>query len=117
MALTNEGKKLAMEEGVLNGTRYISLHLSTGTELSGHGYARKAITLNQWTVAANGQAVGPTALDIYTANDGSAQDADQVALYDASTGGNQIFTPETLTTDVGAPQNGQTFRLTLTLTP
>lgn len=120
MALTNRGKRYAMEVGIFpddDTDRYISLHLSDDTELSGHGYARKSINHSQLTVAATGVATGPTNLEIYTASDASAQDADKFALYDAATGGNQIFEPETFSTDVGAPANGQTVRLTPTFTP
>ena len=109
-----------MEAGVFpsdDTDRYISLHLADGTELSGHGYARKSINHSQLTVAATGIATGPTDFEIYTASDATAQDADQWALYDASTGGNQIYEPEDFTTDVGAPGNGQTVRLTPIFNP
>ena len=101
----------------LNGTRYISLHLANGTELSAHGYARKAVTLSGWTISSTGVAVGATDLEIFTATDASAQDPGQVALYSAATGGSQIYEAEDLTTDVAAPANGQAVRLTLTLNP
>ena len=116
MALTDRGLELAMT-GISIATRYISLHLSNGTELSGHGYARRGITTAQMSVSSAGVITGPTNLEIYTANDDSAQDAAQVGLYDAASGGNQIFTPENLDNDVPAPVNGQSFRLTLTLNP
>lgn len=118
MAFTDTGKVEAMK-GIAALDRYVSLHLSNDTELSGHGYSRKAVSaaVLQAAIGSDGQ-ISLSNVDVYTATDGSAQDADKVALYDAATGGNQLMEPETLTTDVGAPALGQTFRLTtLTLTP
>ena len=117
MAFTNKGKELAMKEGIASQTRYISLHLTNNTELSGHGYARKAITSGQMSVASTGVVTGPADLEIYEANDGSAQRAQKVALYDSRTGGNQLLTPEAITSPPAAPINGQAFALTLTITP
>ena len=120
MALTNRGKRYAMEQGVFpdsNANRYISLHLSNNNELAGHGYARAAINHAQLTVAATGIATGPTNHEIYTANDATAQDANRWALYDALTGGNQIYEPEDFSTDVAAPVNGQAVRLTPIFNP
>lgn len=120
MALTNRGKRYAMEQGVFpsSGTnRYISLHLANDTELAGHGYARAAINHAQLTVAATGIATGPTNHEIYTASDATAQDADKWALYDALAGGAQIYDPEDFTTDVAAPVNGQAVRLTPIFNP
>ena len=51
MALTNRGKQQAMSVGIASTTRYISLHLTNNTELSGHGYARKSISPSQMTVS------------------------------------------------------------------
>ena len=42
MAWTDLGKAKVMDEGIDGATRYVSLHLTDDTELSGHGYARKA---------------------------------------------------------------------------
>ena len=109
-----------MEEGIFpddDTNRFISFHLSSDTELSGHGYARKAINHSSLTVAATGIATGPTNLEIYTASDASAQNADKWALYDALTGGNQIYEPEDFTADVAAPANGQAVRLTPIFNP
>lgn len=120
MALTNRGKRYAMEQGVFpdsDTNRFISFHLTNDTELSGHGYARKAINHSQLTVAATGIATGPTNYEIYTANDATAQDANKWALYDALTGGNQIYEPEAFTTDIAAPASGQTARLTPIFNP
>ena len=117
MALTNAGKVDAME-GITSSTTYVSLHLSNDNELNGHGYSRAAIQSNQWTISNAGVATGPADLEVYTANDGSAQAAAKCALYDAASGGNQLFGPEALTGNVpGAPANGQAFRITLTLNP
>ena len=117
MAFTNRGKELAMSVGIKSASRYISLHLANGTELSGHGYARKEITTAQMVVANTGVITGPTNLEIYEANDGSAQQAAKVALYDASSAGNQILEPEDIPSPPDAPENGQSFRLTLTINP
>ena len=117
MAWTNRGKRYLMEDGLEGATRHISLHLASGVELTGHGYSRKAVTAAQMTVAATGVVSFPADFEIYTASDASAQDADQWALYDAATGGNQILEPEDLTTDVAAPANGQALQLTATITP
>ena len=117
MALTNRGKELAMSVGIASATRYISCHLSSGNELAGHGYARKAITNAQMTVAATGVITLPVNLPLWTASDGSAQNPDQWAVYDALTGGAQVFEPQDFTTDVAAPGNGQAVRLTGVLNP
>ena len=120
MALTNRGKQYAMEVGVFpddDTNRYISLHLANSTELSGHGYARAAINHSQLTIAATGIATGPTNHPIYTASDATAQNADEWALYDALTAGNQIYEPEDFTTDVAAPASGQVVRLTPIFNP
>ena len=117
MALTNRGKQLAMSVGIASATRYISFQLANGTELSGHGYARKSISTAQMTVSSAGVITGPTNLECWTASDASAQNPGQVALHDSLTGGDQIYEPEDLTTDVAAPASGQSVRLTLTLNP
>ena len=106
-----------MSVGIASATRYIANHLSNGTELSGHGYARKAITAAQMSVSNAGVITGPANLELWTASDGSAQDPDQWAVYDAATGGNQIYEPEDFGTDVSAPANGQAVRLTPTMNP
>ena len=117
MAWTNRGKRYLMEVGLKGATPHITLHVASGTELNGHGYSRKAATPAQISVAADGTVSFPADFEIYTASDASAQDADQWALYDAATGGNQILEPEDLTTDVAAPANGQALQLTATITP
>ena len=117
MAWTNRGKRYLMEDGLKGATRFIALHLANDAELAGHGYARKAGTAAQMTVAANGVVSFPADFEIYTASDASAQNADKWSLYDAATGGNQILEPEDFTTDVAAPANGQALQLTATITP
>ena len=118
MALTNRGKQQAMSVGIASTTRYISFHLTSNAELSGHGYARKSISAGQMTVSNAGVITGPSNLEIYVASDGSAQRAQRVALYDASTGGNRLFDPEAIDTPIpAAPVEGQGFRFTLTLNP
>ena len=123
MAFTDPGKGIVMDEGIDGSDRYLSLHLSNGTELNGHGYARKMVTSAQIDVAS---ATGVSTLIssilpllIYTANDASAQVAAQVALYSASTGGVQIYQPQNLTNPPAlAPVSGQSFELTtVTLNP
>ena len=118
MALTDRGKELAMGVGIASATRYISLHLTNGTELSGHGYARKAITMAEMSVSNAGVITGPANFEIYTADDATAQRAQQCALYDAAAGGGEVFEPEALTGTIpAAPVNGQAFRLSLTMNP
>ena len=118
MALTNRGKQQAMSVGIASTTRYISLHLTNDSQLSGHGYARKSMSPGQMTVSSAGVITGPANLEIYVASDGSAQRAQKVALYDASTGGNQLFEPQVIDATIpAAPVEGQGFRLTLTLNP
>ena len=118
MAYTDRGKEIVQSVGLASATRYISLHVTNGDELADHGYARKAITAANMSVANDGVVTGPTNLEIYTADDGSAQRAHQCALYDAAAAGNQILEPESLTGTVpAAPVDGQAFRLTLTMNP
>ena len=70
------------------------------------------------TVSNAGVITGPTNLEIYVANDDAAQQAQRVALYDASTGGNQLFEPEAIDAPIpNAPVDGQALRFTLTLNP
>ena len=116
MALTNAGKAEIMANGFTANTKYISLHLTNNTELSGHGYARKAWTSGDMTVnATNGRVTATANFEIYTANDNSAQKAIKVAIYNHATNSaaaNQILTPENLTgTAPEAPILNQTFRL------
>ena len=115
MAFTNRGKQLALSTGIASATRYIALHLANDTELSGHGYSRAALTAAEMTVSAAGVLTGPANKQIYTANDGSAQRAMKVSLYDAATSGNQIAEPEDITSPPIAPVDGQAFQLSLTL--
>ena len=84
MAFTNRGLQQAMTTGINSTTRYLSLHLTNNTELSGHGYARASITTAQMSASNAGVITGPTNHPIYTANDATAQRAMRVALYDAA---------------------------------
>ena len=118
MAYTNLGLQQVQSVGIASVTRYLSLHLANDTELAGHGYARRALAPSQMTVSAAGVVTVLTPLDVYTASGATAQDADKAALYRTAAGNDQLMEPENLTTDVGAPTDGQTFRLTsLTLRP
>lgn len=123
MALTNRGKQQAMSVGIASKTRYISLHLANGTELTvANGYKRKAITNAQMAVSAAGVITSPANFGIYTANTNAAQRAVKVGLYETLAGNDQLFEPEDLdgvdTDDHPlAPVNGQEFRLSLTLNP
>lgn len=115
MALPDAGKNEALQ-GLLDGTRYIALLLANDTELSGHGYARKAIALSSWTIT-GGVATAAVPLEIYTATDGSAQQAGKAQIFDAATTGNALTDAVTLSPLPAAPSNGGTFRLTtLTVT-
>lgn len=117
MALTNDGKVIIMSEGFAGSTKYISLHLADNTELSGHGYARKAWVTGDMTVnQTNGRVSAPANYEIYTANDGSAQKAAKVGIYSHSasteSGDKQILSPENLAGSApAAPILNQTFRL------
>lgn len=116
MALLDDGKNKAMD-GIILGTTYICLTLANDTELSGHGYARKAVSAGDWTVSSAGVATVSN-VDVYTASDGSAQQAQKVGLASSTTGSINLLSAETLTTVPSAPGNGATFRLTsLTLNP
>ena len=118
MAWTDLGKAKVMDEGIDGATRYVSLHLTDDTELSGHGYARKAVSTGDITVSAtDGTTTLPTNLSIYTANDGSAQRAQKVGLYNSSSGADQLLEPEAITSPPAAPISGQELQLTITITP
>lgn len=114
MALDNPGKHKAMD-GIVLGTVYVALHLSNGNELSGHGYSRKSVAAASWSVSSAGVA-SLSNLDVYTASDGSAQQAAKVSIWNSSTSTTastaRIYAPEDLTTTPAAPGNGATFRLT-----
>lgn len=120
MPLDNPGKNKAMD-GIVLGTVYVALHVSGGAELSGHGYARKAVAAGDWSVSDAGVATLSN-IDVYTASDGSAQQAAQVSVWRTASGTtastDRLYSPEDLTTTPAAPGNGATFRLTsLTLNP
>lgn len=119
MAYTDLGKEQVQSVGIASVTRYLSAHLANDNELDfDHGYARRAITPSEMSVSSAGVVTVTAPLDFYTADDDNAQDADKVALYMTMTGDNQLMEPENLTTDVGAPTDGQTLRLTsLTFNP
>ena len=118
MAFTNLGKQKVMEEGLKGAARFISLHLTNNTELSGHGYARKEVAANQMMVSNTGVVTFPANLAIYTATDSSAQRAQKVGLYNSSSGGDALMDPEVLTGTIPpAPERDQEFRLSLTINP
>ena len=118
MSFTNYAKELLMKtEHFIKNSKYIALHGSGDTELSGNGYSRKAVTTSQMTVANTGVVTFPTNLTIYTANSNSAVQALKVSIYDAATGGNQLLTAEAISSPPAAPGNGQSFQISLTLTP
>lgn len=119
MAYTDLGLQQVQSVGIASVTRYLSMHLANDTELDfDHGYARKAITPSEMTVGADGTITITTPIDVYTADDAAAQNADKIALYRTATGDDQLLEPEALTTDVGAPVDGQTVRMTaLTFNP
>ena len=107
MALTTAGKNWYQQKAVVDETVYVALAVD-GTELSGHGYSRLAWGTGAKTLDNSTSTVTNSAdLTVYTATDGSAQDANQAAFFDAATGGNQLTTWANLATDVDAPTNGQ----------
>lgn len=120
-AYSNTGKKQYMDEFV--GTSlYVALFLTGGTELSGFGYARKALSSSLFTVSSAGVATLDAALVLFSAIVGAGQNAQQPAtlnLMNASTGGSAIYSANVALTGVtGAPTNGQAVELsTLTLNP
>ena len=122
MAFTELGKQVVMDEGIDGATRYVALHLANNTELSGHGYARKAVLASQMAVGVGGVTTLPANLSIYTANDGAAQQAQRVSLYRSLSGNDELMTPEAITDTTDdplpdAPQNGQTLQLSITFNP
>src|SRR5690554_6039558 len=93
---------------------YMSLHTEnpdedgSGTELSGNGYSRQAIT---FAAASNGEIANSAAVE-FTASGGNWDEATHYGIYDASTSGNLLFYGElsspktvedndTLTFDIG----------------
>ena len=105
--------------GVFGATRYVALFLTDDTELSGHGYSREDVTSAQASVhATTGVVTFPTNLEIYTANDDSAQRAQRFNIMDAATGGSALLEDNAvITAPPLAPVNGQTFRMSITVTP
>ena len=119
MPYTDAAKLVAQDgPGVFGATRYVSLHLASGTELSGHGYSRAAVAPADVSVAADGDATLPANLEIYTADDDSAQVAASANIYDAATGGNAYLdAPGELDAPLpGAPADGQALQVSLTVT-
>ena len=113
MAYTDLGLEQVQSVGIASVTRYLSAHLSNDDELDfDHGYARQAIAPASMSVGSDGTVTVTVPLDVYTADDDSAQDADKIGLYQTATGADQLLEPEDLTTDVGAPDDGQTVQLT-----
>ena len=120
MPYTDEAKRVAQEgPGVFGATRYVSGHLASDTEASGHGYSRTAVAPADVTVAADGTATLPDNLELYTADDDSAQVITKVNIYDALTGGNAYLdAPGELDAPLpGAPADGQALQVSVTVTP
>lgn len=73
---------------------YLSLYTSdpgegdTGTELSGSGYARQAVSFN---AASSGSATGPTVAKEFTASGGSWGTVTHFGIHDASSTGNLLY--------------------------
>ena len=61
---------------------------ASGTELSGNGYSRAAISFN---AASGGSATGPTTAIEFTASGGDFGTVSHFGLFDASTSGNLLY--------------------------
>jgi len=61
---------------------------ASGTELSGNGYARVAVTFN---ASSSGSATGPTSTTEFTASGGNFGNVTHFAIFDALTSGNMLF--------------------------
>ena len=84
-------------------TVYLSLYTSnpaeddSGTELSGNGYARQAVSFATATTQSGGsndgkgKALGPTAAKDFTANGGNWGTVTHFGLHDNSSGGNLLY--------------------------
>lgn len=107
MPLQNEGAE-DMLQGLLGKTTYLSLHTanpgSTGaSELQGNAYARVAVAASDWTIT-NNTATNKNLLSFPTPT-GNWGDPTYLALWDAASAGNLLFTQE-LARDVDAPVSG-----------
>ena len=82
---------------------------SGANELSGHGYSRGLLSASKMGSSSSTGTITTNAdADIYTANDGSAQDIAYVTLWDAASGGNLLLYDDSDTITLAVPSNGQT---------
>lgn len=110
MAWTTYFKNQVAANVFQNSTKYVGLAID-GTELTGHGYSRGAWITSAMTLANDTSVITNNDIVIaYTPTDSSAQDADEFAIFDAASGGNQLTEWEDLTSDVAAPELGQSLR-------
>ena len=107
MAWTTYFKNQVAANEFQDSTKYVGLAID-GTELTGNGYARAAWLTTEMTLANDTSVITNSAIIVaYTPTTDSAQDADEFAIFDAVSGGNQLTDWEDLTSDVAAPELGQ----------
>ena len=114
--LTNDGLAYILNNDMRTAALFVALGDSSSAEISGSGYARVGVAnTNRALGASDGKLTLATAakpINIYTATDASAPDADHIALFDSVTGGKRLTSWVDLNPDVGAPANQQIVRLT-----
>ena len=119
MAFTTAQKKRLVDgDGLTDRSLYVALGIGT-TELSGHGYSRGESGAANNTSDANGVVTIASGQEIYTPNDGSAQDSTHMRIYISAAGGDSdAVTDWVAHNDIAAPVNGQAVNTgTVTITP
>lgn len=118
MAFSNYAKKRLMaDESFDAADKYIALSDNGTDEYTGHGYSRALWATSNMTVNNTTGVVTGSEITIFTASDGSASKPTHVRLYDASSAGNAWTDWQAIPSAPAAPQNGQQYRATPTLTP
>ena len=115
MPLTQDGKKLIFDGGLIGATVYISLHSAAPTnagknELAGNAYARVAVASANWTVSG---ADGLTnAQDVnFPAPTGNWAEITHVGIYDGAGAAAKLLYFRQLVSAVSAPGAGDTVRI------
>ena len=111
-----EKKRLVDGDGLTDRALYVALGIGT-TELTGHGYSRGASVQANNTSDAAGVVTIASGQEIYTPNDGSAQDSTHMRIA-RSLAGVDWVTDWVAHNNIDAPANGQAVNTgTVTITP
>ena len=105
-SLTASGASACFTSGLFSSAVYVGFTESDFTEITGTGYGRTSVSAGTMAVNATSGVCSNNAVVASPAAGSDWQDPDQVAIWDASSGGNKLA-EVAFTTDVGAPNTGQ----------